>query len=795
MTRRNEPWILQGDFNEILGNHEKIGGAIRPESSFEDFRNLVRNNNLQNLKVLGNRFSWVGKRGVHHIQSCLDRTMANGAWFDMFPMATTEFLELNESYHRPLVSFLTNQLEEPRKSFRFDSRRMCSKNVKDSVMKGWRGSGQMRFMDLPIAQRLIRCRKHISLWKRSNRHNAGDNIHRLRSQLDRAITTPGVPTQDINGIREELDQAYMEEEIFWKQRSRVMMLRAGDRNTAYFHSVSKARRNRLHLTAIQDSSGIIHHGQKAIGRVAQDYFQELFSNNSDADPRQLEQVFQGFQTRVTEEMNLDLIRSVTSEEIESAMFDIGSDRAPGPDGFSAAFYHQYWGEIKPEIISEVTKFFTDGQLDAELNHSNLCLIPKFYPPTEMMQFRPIALCNVAYKVISKILVQRLKHHRHNIITENQAAFIPGRMITDNIIIAHEVFHSLKVRKRQAASYMAIKTDITKGYDRPQWSFLEETMKIMGFHQKWIMMVMSCIRSVTYSVLINGAPEGYIFPARGIRQGDPLSPYLFILCAEALSHMMNMAMAERSLLGVRIANQAPSVNHLLFADDSLFFSLANPRSGKKLKKILQMYEDVSGQAVNLAKSSITFGAKVSPSVKTRMRNIMGIHNEGGMGKYLGLPEQFGSKKSDMFRYIIDKVKAVTQGWHQRYLSPEGKEVLLKAIALAMPIYTMNVFKLTKEICEEINSILATFWWSSGEKKGYHWISWKRMSVPKKEGGLGFRDLEKFNQALLGKQVWRILQNPGCLMARILQARYFPDGDILNVHMLGNRFYMEGILLKK
>ncbi|WZY89335.1 hypothetical protein YC2023_046070 [Brassica napus] len=411
------------------------------------------------------------------------------------------------------------------------------------------------------------------------------------------------------------------------------------------------------------------------------------------------------------------------------------------------------------------------------NHTNLCLIPKIYPPTGMKDFRPIALCNVSYKIISKILVNRLKNHLSNIVSENQNAFIPGRLISDNIVVAHEIFHSLKARKRQANSYMAVKTDITKAYDRLEWRFLQETMRYMGFGEKWIGWIMACISTVTYSVLINGAPEGLITPKRGLRQGDPLSPYLFILCAEVLSHLCNKAMRDRSLLGVKIAIQAPAVNHLLFADDSLFFSLANPKAAKKLKDIFSKYESVSGQAINLSKSTITFGSKVGAEVKTRMRNVLGIHNEGGIGKYLGLPEQFGSKKGEMFAYIVDKVKKVVHGWKQKHLTHGGKEVLLKSIALAMPIFSMNIFRLPKEVCEEINAILARFWWGTGESKGLHWYAWKRVCIPKREGGLGFRDLESFNQALLGKQVWRIMQNPNCLMARVLRARYFPDGDIL------------------
>ena len=227
----------------------------------------------------------------------------------------------------------------------------------------------------------------------------------------------------------------------------------------------------------------------------------------------------------------------------------------------------------------------------------------------------------------------------------------------------------------------------------------------------------------------------------------------------------------------MALRSPAVNHLLFADDSLFFSLANPKAGRKLKQILNLYEKVSGQAVNLNKSSITFGSKFSASVKTRMRTLLGILNEGGNGKYLGLPEQFNHKKGEMFQFIIDKVIEATQGWNRRFLSHGGKEILLKTVALAMLIYSMSIFRLPKTICEEINTLLANFWWGSGTNRGMHWYNWKRICVPKKEGGLGFRDLERFNQALLSNQVWRLLQQPGSLVARILKARYFAEESIL------------------
>ncbi|KAL9308986.1 putative RNA-directed DNA polymerase [Arabidopsis thaliana] len=208
-------------------------------------------------------------------------------------------------------------------------------------------------------------------------------------------------------------------------------------------------------------------------------------------------------------------------------------------------------------------------------------------------------------------------------------------------------------------------------------------------------------------------------------------------------------------------------------------LANDKSCKTMKEILSNYEKISGQAVNLRKSAISFGSRVKPQVKTRMRHILGIHNEGGHGKYLGLPEEIKRKKAEMFEYIIEKVKEKTHGWSKKFLSAGGKEVLLKSVALALPVYSMNIFKFPKSICEEINRIIAKFWWSNGEeKRGMHWFAWKRMVMSKKEGGMGFRDFENFNQALLGKQVWRILQTPDCLMTRMLKHRYFGDSNILH-----------------
>jgi len=253
-------------------------------------------------------------------------------------------------------------------------------------------------------------------------------------------------------------------------------------------------------------------------------------------------------------MNADLTKKITEEEVKEAVFSIGGTKAPGPDGFTEAFYHHYWEDIKQSIMAEVHDFFEKDIFDKSMNHTNLCLIPKPASPLHMSDYRPIALCNVSYKIISKILVARLKKHLSSIISEEQAAFIPGRVITDNVIIAHEVIHALKVKKRCSNLYMAIKTDITKAYDRLEWDFLQAAMFKYGFDVRWIEWIMTCVRTPTFSVNINGAPYGFIQPERGIRQGDPLSPYLFILCAKVLSHMMKKAETQGLIKGIKISNK-------------------------------------------------------------------------------------------------------------------------------------------------------------------------------------------------------------------------------------------------
>lgn len=327
--------------------------------------------------------------------------------------------------------------------------------------------------------------------------------------------------------------------------------------------------------------------------------------------------------------------------------------------------------------------------------------------------------------------------------------------------------------------MAIKTDMSKAYDRLEWRFIQEVMQKLGFHPTWITWIMQCITSVSYTFIINGASRDFVKPERGIRQGDPLSPYLFILCSEVLSGMCRSAQRRGKIKGVKIASKYPSINHLLFADDTMVFCKANKTTALALKTLLKTYEDVSGQLINAQQSSINFSRRTSQTTRGLMKQLLGIDKEGGIGKYLGLPENFGRKKTDLFAEIVAKIKLKSVSWSTKFLSKAGTMVMLKSVLASMSTHSMSCFKLPQTLCDKIQSILTRFWWDNEpDKRKMSWISWTKMAKPKKKGGLGFRDITAFNDALLAKISWRILKNLSCLLARCLLGKYCQDSSFLS-----------------
>ena len=215
--------------------------------------------------------------------------------------------------------------------------------------------------------------------------------------------------------------------------------------------------------------------------------------------------------------------------MQKALFSIGDLKAPGPDGLHAIFFKRFWNMLRDDLVQEVLDAVNNATIPRGWNDTTIVMIPKVDNPNKVAQFRPISLCNVVYKVISKMLASRLKIILPEIISDHQSAFVPGRLITDNILLAYECIHTLN-KKKGKKGLCAVKLDMHKAYDRVEWGFLEKIMAKFGFDNRWIKLIMACVTSVRYNVRFNSMDTDAFTPTRGLRQGDPLSPYLFLIVA-------------------------------------------------------------------------------------------------------------------------------------------------------------------------------------------------------------------------------------------------------------------------
>ncbi|XP_010518579.1 PREDICTED: uncharacterized protein LOC104793852 [Camelina sativa] len=550
----------------------------------------------------------------------------------------------------------------------------------------------------------------ISAWKRNTNQNSKERISQLRHRLEEEGEKLYPNFHYMKTLRWDLAAVYREEELFWKQQSKEKWLREGHQNTRFFHGSVQRRRVQNRILSLLDVNGIEQFSEGSKGEIAVEYFCGLFARTN---PDMIAESLNGLLPRVTNQMNDDLTRDVTAEEIRLAAFSIRGDSTPGADGMSRHFYQHYWDTVGTQVVEEI---------------------------------------------VSKVMCNRLNRFLPEIVSDIQVAFVSGRLISDNILLAHEMVHALRTNPNCDLEFLAIKTDMSKAYDRVEWSFLEELLLRL--------------------VLVNGASYGFIKPERVLRQGDPLSPFLFILCAEALVHIMNRAELEGRLTCLRLTPFIPSIQHLLFADDSLFLCRATFQECSEFLACLQLYGRTSGQEINFQKSTITFGKKMDPYMKRIVGLFTGIEQEEGTSKYLGLPECFSGSKRALLNFITDRLKSRLGGWYEKTLSLGGKEVLLKSVAIALPVYAMSCFRLTKHQCHLITSTMASFWWKESEDKHkMHWVSWEKLCASKESGGLGFKDIGRFNQALLAKQAWRLLDSPTSLLARVYKAKYYADTSLL------------------
>lgn len=397
------------------------------------------------------------------------------------------------------------------------------------------------------------------------------------------------------------------------------------------------------------------------------------------------------------------------------------------------------------------------------------MIPKVQHPQKFSDLRPISLCNVSSKVISKVINNRLATILLRIISKNQSGFVKGRAITENILLAQEIINDIKRPNR--GKNVVIKLDMTKAYDRVSWPYLCQALRKTGFSNDWVSLIHRFIANNWYTMIVNGVRHGFFKSERGLRQGDPLSPSLFILSAELLSQMLNSLQNNARHQGFYMSIHGPQINHLTFVDDTILFCNGSKRSIREVMDILKEYELISGQLINKNKSNFSMNDSTDANTLTRIQQLTGMRHQSFLITYLGCPLFAGKKKLSHFSGLINKITGRIRGWHTKLLSSGGRAVLIRHILLALPIHLLSAVHPLKGTLEAIEKYMARFFWSGKDSGGkHHLISWENLCYPYQEGGTNFRRLKDICQAFKCKQWWN-LRNSSSLWSEFMKAKYF------------------------
>ena len=284
----------------------------------------------------------------------------------------------------------------------------------------------------------------------------------------------------------------------------------------------------------------------------------------------------------------------------------------------------------------------------------------------------------------------------NLVSPSQTAFFAGKRGTDNVIVPQELLYAME-RMKGRTGYMIIKIDLEKAYDRLEWGFVRNMLSSLNFHMDTVELILSCISTTSVSFLFNGEQLGEFQPSRGLRQGDPLSPYIFILCMEFLSSLINKKCDDGVWGRVKASRNGPGFSHIFFADDLLFFAKATQENCEAISKVLEEFCLVMGLKINCEKSKVFFSPVVSVEDRAELTHRLGICETNNLGNYLGFPLRHKSKNRNEFHFVIDKVQAKLAGWKTNCLSP-GRLVLLKAAVTPIVEYYMQCCKLPARVSE-------------------------------------------------------------------------------------------------
>ncbi|KAK3193246.1 hypothetical protein Dsin_024556 [Dipteronia sinensis] len=592
----------------------------------EEFNDCLQSLELDYLRFSGFLHTWCNKRSNGCISKKLDRVLVNNDWLVKFENSEAIFLPPSISDHCPSVVKLGLQgikKNRPFKIFNFLTDRAYFLPLVDTC---WREQvhGTMQYK---LCSKLRNLKKVL---KTLNNDKVGDltikSIEAKAALDDCQCLLDQQPIDSNLRIREkELISCYTTtlkaEEDLLKQKSRIQSLKAGDHNSSYFFKAINGKRNRSKIHTITRDDGSLIEGDILVKKEAIRHFQTILGYSRPVS-HGIGSTLSKIIDKVISNRQADFMgRDVSDDEIREVCFSLHPNKAPGPDGFNAHFFKITWDIVGEDVISAVQEFFRSGLLLKELNATILALVPKVPNPSKMKDFRPISCCNTLYKITAKIIANRIKPCLPDIISPSQSAFVAGRCIGDNILLVQELM--MNYHKDASCTRLALKVDLMKAFDMVDWGFLLETLAAFHFPPKVIMWIKACLTTPKFSISINGELAGFLSRKRGLHQGDPMSPYLFVIAMEVLSKILANRIKDSPSFKFHWRCDKIKLSHLCFTDDLIMLCHGSLSSARVVKAALNEFSLLSGLHANHAKSSI-FTSGVSHTIDQQLINLFRLY---------------------------------------------------------------------------------------------------------------------------------------------------------------------------
>ncbi|KAI0530918.1 hypothetical protein KFK09_000466 [Dendrobium nobile] len=660
------PWAIIGDFNCCRFASEKLGGSDINQAALFDFNSMIFNNCLLDLQSIGCKFTWYNQRQDNPIHIKLDRVLVNDSWLNSYPDSFCSFQSPSCSDHSPIL-LLSGTQNQSRHRFLF-------KNYWTKLDEYWSLLTEILFLPHsanPLANlcnSLRSLKQKIKAQKWASSSCVSRHIELLhatqQSLLDSLHTDPS--STSLNQAYKENNAKlaeFMSLQASWIiQRAKVNWLKFGEDDLKFLYA-----KIRIRMGSKKSVVNLFNHNSQSskeeVTATIINYYQELYNP---IPPCNRDMAIFPVGTALAADQAQSLISFVTDGDIKAAVFSGSSKSAPGPDGINFHFYKSGWHILGSYVCRAIRSFFIKGYLPKGVKATALAIVPKKKNASNISDYRPIALCNVLYKIIAKTLATRIKPFMNLIVKDNQAGFVNSRVSTDNILLANDIlFHA---GKRGGEKIFCAKLDIKKAFDSVSRDFLLARLNQKGFLSTFSNWVKACVSDVNFSIVLNGALEGFFPSSAGLRQGCPLSPYLFCIVMDAFSNLLD----GRGFKGITNGNF--KLTHLLYADDVLIFGEASNENCQILVSVINDFANSSRLVINHDKSYIMFPKHVSNQLE--VCQLLSIHTIVSKITYLGIPLSFYRLNVADFLPLLDSINKKLNGWKANLLSLAGRLQYLK-----------------------------------------------------------------------------------------------------------------------